>query len=362
MKILFSSRFLNSPRGGAERSALALIRMLAEQHQLFVFSIANKLFRAEPWKEKFPLFEYKFPPLLQKRILPGELREFIIEALSKSYLNDLCKDLKPDLIISQANILLPNLYCSKKIMLIVDYGSSISIKARSGILLRVANCIFAARRRSFLRGFDFIINYSHYMADLFASYNIKSEVLPPFIDLGSCLASGARDTRYITFLQPIFSKGVQIISEIAKRMPEKEFLIVGRISETTKELFNGLKNINFCGWSSDVKEVYRVTKIILMPSIWQEPFGMVPIEAGINSIPSIVSKVGGLPEAVGNSGILIDSPWNIEAWVKAINFVTEENTYRIYQERARINAEKYNSDIVFNNFKNLIAKNLNISL
>ena len=47
--------------------------------------------------------------------------------------------------------------------------------------------------------------------------------------------------------------------------------------------------------------------IIIIPSLWQEPFGLVAAEAMSFGVAIIASKSGGIPEIIGNNGILIDN-------------------------------------------------------
>ena len=38
--------------------------------------------------------------------------------------------------------------------------------------------------------------------------------------------------------------------------------------------------------------------LVIMPSIWPEPFGRIPVEANKLGVPVIVSNRGGLPETI----------------------------------------------------------------
>ena len=52
------------------------------------------------------------------------------------------------------------------------------------------------------------------------------------------------------------------------------------------------------------------------------------MEALRNGIPCIASNKGGIPEALGNAGILIDDPHHIQSWIHAINRVLSDEEFR----------------------------------
>ena len=64
--------------------------------------------------------------------------------------------------------------------------------------------------------------------------------------------------------------------------------------------FYGFKNQEF------VEEKMKNASIVVIPSIWEEPFGLVAAEAMSNGMCIIASKVGGIPEIIKDNGILID--------------------------------------------------------
>ena len=53
--------------------------------------------------------------------------------------------------------------------------------------------------------------------------------------------------------------------------------------------------------------VYRTHDVLLFPSIWDEPFAAVPVEAMVSGMPVIATTAGGTPEAVsdGETGLLV---------------------------------------------------------
>ena len=56
-----------------------------------------------------------------------------------------------------------------------------------------------------------------------------------------------------------------------------------------------------------VKKKMKTASIIVIPSLWQEPYGLVAAEAMSNGICIIASKVGGIPEINNDNGILIEN-------------------------------------------------------
>ena len=68
------------------------------------------------------------------------------------------------------------------------------------------------------------------------------------------------------------------------------------------------KRIKYVGYRSDVENIYRSSDLIVMPSRWDEPFGLINIEAGAARKPIIASRDGGIPEIVshGENGFLVE--------------------------------------------------------
>ncbi len=74
----------------------------------------------------------------------------------------------------------------------------------------------------------------------------------------------------------------------------------------------GLNNkVSFVGWASpaDHSQNYRKASVVIVPSLWPEPFGMVGIEAMSYGKPVVAFDVGGIPEWLeeGKTGFLIPS-------------------------------------------------------
>ena len=64
----------------------------------------------------------------------------------------------------------------------------------------------------------------------------------------------------------------------------------------------------FLGWIEPSK-AYKQADIVIVPSLWEEPFGRTAIEAMSYGIPVIASNIGGLKNIVidGKTGYLIET-------------------------------------------------------
>ena len=128
---------------------------------------------------------------------------------------------------------------------------------------------------------------------------------------------------FVTMINPHRVKGVETFLEIAQRLPSEKFLLVEswKLSdEALTELGTALDrvpNVRFEHRVSDMRQIYARTRLLLVPSVWEEGFGMVAVEAQSCRIPVIASHRGGLPESVGDGGILISDYLDVESWVAA---------------------------------------------
>ena len=67
-------------------------------------------------------------------------------------------------------------------------------------------------------------------------------------------------------------------------------------------------NVDRAQHMTDMRPLYAATRVLLAPSLWYESWGRVATEAVINGIPVLASRSGGLPEAVGEGGICLETP------------------------------------------------------
>lgn len=104
------------------------------------------------------------------------------------------------------------------------------------------------------------------------------------------------------------------VKEVAKRNPEKRFVIVGKSEGIAKLGISELQenNIHFTGYLTDaeIKSLMKACRAFIHPAVY-EGFGIPPIEALSCGAELIVSTATCLPEVYGNSARYID-PYNYD--------------------------------------------------
>lgn len=160
--------------------------------------------------------------------------------------------------------------------------------------------------------------------------------------------------KYILFINPINVKGAQIVNYLINKFPQENFMIVKGWKPMEFGIENR-KNIKIIERSLNMRPIYSNTKLLLVPSQWEESFGRIIPEAGINNIPSLSSRIGGIPEAVGKGGILVDDFTNATAWENILReMLGNDNLLKKYGKLAFKQARKFDFNIQYQKLINTI--------
>ena len=366
MRISFIGKDLDAPRGGGELSAFPLLKSLSEDNRLSVFNVSENKEIYKQHTKNTHMSNWVPPRILTRPYLPFQWRTLGIEMLSSRVFDEQLKRDQPDLLIiaDPAMIKLPRHLKAKTIFLVHGHDWRYYTKFVNNISRmrnEIGGKIRNIRNRKILERMDLIIENSKFIAKTLRKFGISStpiQIVYPFITLSSYRVRD-KDTpgEYITYMNPSHLKGIEIFRKIVKKLPRKKFLVVGEGIEKLKNISN---NVTCFGWCNDVRDIYKNTYIILFPSIWDEPFGRVPIEAGINGIPTIASNRGGLSESVGEGGILIDNPYDINAWLSAIQKI--ESNRSTFSNKAIYHAENFTFKRNFNDFKKFVKNHLDLEI
>ena len=155
-------------------------------------------------------------------------------------------------------------------------------------------------------------------------YGVPCTPIYPFIDSQDHLVPVTGDR--ITMIQGTEPKGLDIFLSIVDKLPMYNYLIVGQLRENTTLP----PNVTYLPPTEDMKQVWQETKILLVPSLVQETFGRVAVEAELNGIPVVASNRGGLPEAVCST--FCYDPAALDSWISEISTLMNNPVY--YQIRS----------------------------
>ncbi|MFC1550424.1 glycosyltransferase family 4 protein [Candidatus Neomarinimicrobiota bacterium] len=113
-----------------------------------------------------------------------------------------------------------------------------------------------------------------------------------------------------------FDIALKAFAIVQKTFPAAKLTIAGDGPELTnlRNLTNelGINNqVNFLGWvePDQVPELLNTASIVLMPSRWKEPFGLVALQASQMAKPVVATSVGGIPEIIEHekTGLLVEN-------------------------------------------------------
>jgi spore coat protein SA len=138
------------------------------------------------------------------------------------------------------------------------------------------------------------------------------------------------------------TKGVHVLVEAMRILKERNVAarckVVGssfsgrtRATRYARALVrSGPTNVQFAPFRSnaEIAHEYRRADIVCCPSVWQEPFGNVNIEAMACGVPVVASRVGGIPEIGAEGGVVMVEPNSAIELADALQGLVENRDLR----------------------------------
>ncbi|MER9402753.1 glycosyltransferase [Mesorhizobium caraganae] len=347
MKVLFAGGTGYTPQfsGGVQSSTHHLVEQLRENgHEASVLAALfgdgmfgfrarakMKLLRQRAVIDNFPGY-----PVV-RAWFPWEAAGFAVEKL------------RPDVAVVQCHNSVPiGKALQAKGVPVVVYLRNVEFHELAGDLRELHSALYIANSEFTARTYK-------------AKFDIDSTVIPPTIN--PAFYSTPTTGEFVTLINPYEEKGFDLAVRIAAACPEIPFLFVeswkldddhrARIEAT----ISPLRNVKLEGRTSDMKTVYGRTKILLAPSKWEEAWGRVASEAHCSGIPVVGSRRGGLPEAIGSGGVVLDYDAPLADWVAAVRRLwSDEAEYKRLSAAARQFSERpqMNPDRQFATFMGML--------
>lgn len=158
---------------------------------------------------------------------------------------------------------------------------------------------------------DLVIFNSEYTKSQNFSRPTDIVVLPPAYKAD--VWTPTHDTA-IGFVKPLEGKGVDLVYQIADRLPHRRFVIL-RGEWQAIETIQSKPNVFFLQPVPSMKDFYSRCSCVLVPSL-REDAGTIPQEAAYAEVPCIASRIMGLAET--NTGGIFPSHRYVECWGEEI--------------------------------------------
>jgi glycosyltransferase involved in cell wall biosynthesis len=236
-------------------------------------------------------------------------------------------------------------------------------------------CVFSLRNRGYedvnlYRYVDHVFTTSPYLSEIYRQkIGLKSTGIESPIEWAEVEAPDDM-RRFVTFVNPSLHKGAMMFARLADMLgqsrPDIPLLIVqsatgaGRLNAIAGLDFKKYPQIMVAPATTQPSTYFALTKILLVPSAFNEPFGRVAAEALINGIPPLVSDRGALPETIRSAGRVLPLPAWLDETSEALPSIAEaqpwfdavcelwddRDAYDRESQRARQAARWYSEDVM----------------
>lgn len=154
-------------------------------------------------------------------------------------------------------------------------------------------------------------------------------------------------------------KGVRYLIQAARKI-SAEVVILGEgperknLEKRTSDY--KLKNVHFIGHlgtSNELNKFYKRASVFVAPSVWDEPLGLVILEAMASKTPVVVTRKGGIPLAVkdGVNGYFV-RPRNSSEIVEKVNLLlnNEDKRQKMAENARKIVEQKFSWETIAHRF------------
>lgn len=215
---------------------------------------------------------------------------------------------------------------------------------------------------------NYVLTPSKFLSDWYErELRVRSTPIQTPLHVEDVLAPD-RQPRSITMVNPTFEKGVTVIArlaeELGKHFPDIPLEVVESRGSGRLLIQAGFaggfdlrrhRNLFLRPVTRLPREIYRTTRVLLVPSVAEEASARVVAEALINGIPVIASDRGGLPENCGEGGFIIPLPSTLNIWTRRpvdtldvqpwvdliVSLYQDEQIYKRATDRARYAGKRY---------------------
>jgi surfactin synthase thioesterase subunit/glycosyltransferase involved in cell wall biosynthesis len=152
-----------------------------------------------------------------------------------------------------------------------------------------------------LRTVDAVVGVSEYVAGYVREFGGMNAVHVPIslIEGGAAENLGGFGNPYVVMINPCAVKGISIFLGLADAMPDVQFAAVPSWGTTDADLseLRARENVTLLDRVDNIDDILKLTRVLLVPSVWAEARARVVPEAMSRGVPVMASNIGGIPEA-----------------------------------------------------------------
>jgi glycosyltransferase involved in cell wall biosynthesis len=146
----------------------------------------------------------------------------------------------------------------------------------------------------------------------------QAEVIhPPIYGTPPYRKLGRFGDGFVLLVNPCAAKGISIFLALAERFPDVEFAGLAGWGTTAADraAMSARPNMRILETVPDIEDALAGARLLLMPSLWYEGFGLIAMEAMLRGLPVLASASGGLVDAKRGTGYVVEaSP--IRKWLR----------------------------------------------
>jgi glycosyltransferase involved in cell wall biosynthesis len=187
-----------------------------------------------------------------------------------------------------------------------------------------------------------------------ASWGIEAQVFLNAVNVDYYELAKESPGEYIAMLSPFTHKGIDIVLKLAAAMPDENFLVVGGLGPDYRQRrteFASCPNLTHWIYQRDVRDVFRQSRLVLVPSLWEEAVSRVVVEALASGTPVIAAESGGIRTAGGDAALYLPvkklkdggdpREQDIGPWIAAIRRFADKAYYDEQVSKARERSKWY---------------------
>ncbi len=190
----------------------------------------------------------------------------------------------------------------------------------------------------------FLANSEYVQRTVAAKFGIRSELVYSLIEAEPFRLTADGDE--VLCINPHPLKGGDVMLAVAEQCPDIRFRIVEcwslplPVRERLRAWAARLPNVIWQAATQDMPALYRRARVVFAPSQCDDAFPRVVREAQYAGVPALASRRGGVPEVVGDAGLILDSAAPVTEWVAALRHIRTADVHARLSQRARELAER----------------------